>query len=69
MAAQATAPDEVEGALVPIGSIRADDKNGLVIKIARGAENLRDAIRIAKQNGANHQAAWYIWTKILKKEA
>lgn len=69
LAPQSMIPEEVEGALVPMGSLRQEDKNGLVLKIARGANSLMEAIMIAKQNGANHQAAWYVWTKILKKEA
>ena len=60
---------EREGELIPIGSLRTEDKNELALAIARGAKTLGDAVRIAKARGLNNAAAWYIWVKLLKKEA
>jgi DNA repair protein RadD len=67
MAEVSREPEEVEGSLIPIGSMDYRDKNSLIIKIARQANDLRQAIYIAKHNGADHRAAWYIWTQVLKK--
>ena len=59
--------EEREGELIPISSFKPEDKNGLIIKIAREAGSMKDAIRIAKSAGANAAAAWYAWKIVLKK--
>lgn len=68
MAEVSREPEEVEGSLIPIGSMRPEDKNGLILMIARQANDLRQAIAIAKRHGADHRAGWFVWVKILGKE-
>jgi superfamily II DNA or RNA helicase len=68
-----TAPEpeetpERDGELIPISQLTYQDKNGLALRIAREAESLKDAVRIAKSVGVNQQAAWFVWRKLLKKE-
>jgi len=56
-------PQEKEGTLVNVkGRVRGD----LVLKIARKARNLKQAIKIARDSGATHGQAWKIWTHDLK---
>lgn len=59
-------PKEVEGKLINIKDKR--ERNSLVIDIARGANNLKQAIAIAKNHGASHKQAWYIWTHELRNK-
>lgn len=59
-------PEEQEGRLVNIREIPRIETNDLIIKIARQARTLRQAIQIAKKNGVDHRGAYYIWVKILK---
>jgi len=60
-------PEEQDGQLVNIREIPRIEKNDLIIKIARNAWTLRQAILIAKKHGVDHRGAYYIWVKILKK--
>lgn len=64
---QSTGPEEVDGELVPISELAVSDKSALAVRIAREAHDLRSAIRIARECGANHQAAFYVWHIVLKK--
>jgi DNA repair protein RadD len=58
---------EREGELIPISEFKPEDKNGLIIKIAREAKTYKQAVKLAKSSGAKASAAWYIWTKVLAK--
>jgi superfamily II DNA or RNA helicase len=64
---QSAGPEEVDGELVPISELAVSDKSALAVRIAREAHDLRSAIRIARECGANHQAAFYVWHIVLKK--
>lgn len=60
---------ERDGELIPISELKFEDKSRLQVKIGREAKSMRDAVRIAKAHGANHQAAWYIWRVLLRNKA
>jgi DNA repair protein RadD len=62
-------PEEKEGTLVSIRELKRLDKNDLIIKIAREARTLKDAIRIAKIAGIDNRGAWHIWVNCLKNDA
>ena len=57
-------PEEREGQLVSVHG--GQEGQDLTLAIARGARDLRGAIRIAKSMGYKHTSAYTIWTKILK---
>ena len=57
-------PEEQAGKLVNLKDRK--QKNDLVLEIARGASNLKQAIGIAKKRGIVHTEAWRIWTHDLR---
>ena len=57
-------PEEQAGKLVSLND--RQQKNELVLEIARGASNLKQAIKIAKERGVVHTEAWRIWTHDLR---
>jgi superfamily II DNA or RNA helicase len=59
-------PEQKEGVLVNVRDWR--QRQDLVIQIARGAANLKQAVKIARENGIKHTEAFYIWTKVLKNK-
>ena len=59
-------PEQKEGILVNVRDRR--ERQDLIIQIARGAANLKQAVKIARDNGIKHTEAFYIWTKVLKNK-
>jgi len=59
-------PEEKAGQLVNVRD--RVEKQDLVLAIGRGAHNLKEAIKIAKQQGLKHTEAYDVWTRILKNE-
>lgn len=59
---------ERDGELVPITSVTYADRQALTLEIARHAHSMKQAIAIAESHGVNHQAAWFIWRKVLRQE-
>lgn len=57
-------PKEKEGQLVSVKG--HEEKQDLTLAIARGARDLKGAIRIAKSMGYKHTSAYTIWTKVLR---
>lgn len=58
--------EEVEGRLVSMSTMTRMSKQALILKIAREARSLKQAVQVAKQNGVDHRGAYHIWTKKLK---
>lgn len=61
--------EEKEGQLVSIKSVDHIAQQDLILKVARGAHNLKQAIKIAKENGFDHRAGFAIWTYDLHHKA
>lgn len=59
-------PKEKAGTLVNVRDRR--QKQDLVIEIARGAHNLKEAIKIAADMGLKHTEGFMVWTHNLKNE-
>jgi len=59
-------PEEKAGQLINVRD--RGEKQDLVIAIGRGAHNLKEAIKIAKQQGLKHTEAYDVWVRILKNE-
>jgi len=65
--AQSRVPQEVAGQLVNVKG--KTQRQGLVLRIAREARNLKQAIVIAKSMGYKHTEAYVVWTRYLKHTA
>lgn len=59
-------PEEKAGVLVNVRDRR--QKDDLVISIARGAHNLKEAIKIAASMGLKHTEGYDVWTRVLKNK-
>ena len=64
---QSRFPQEVEGQLVNVKG--KTQRQGLVLRIAREARDLKQAIVIAKSMGYKHTEAYVVWTRYLKHTA
>lgn len=60
-------PHEVEGELVNVKG--RSQRQGLVLRIAREAHSLKQAVGIAKSMGYKHTEAYVVWTRYLKHSA
>ncbi len=65
--AQSRVPEQVEGVLVNIKG--QSQRQDLVLRIARQARTLKQAIAIAKSMGYKHTEAYVAWTRYLKHRA
>ncbi|MGE4526392.1 MAG: DEAD/DEAH box helicase family protein [Sphaerochaeta sp.] len=63
--AQERIPTEVEGTLVSVKDRKDDENQDLYRAIARGAHNLKQAIKVAESMGYKHTSAFYVWTQLL----
>lgn len=63
--AQERIPAEVEGTLVSVKDKKDDENQDLYRAIARGAHNLKQAIKVAEGMGYKHTSAFYVWTQLL----
>lgn len=59
-------PEEAEGDLVKIADARTR-RNSVVVAVARSAQNMHQACKIAQSSGYKYGYGVYIWKKILKK--
>jgi superfamily II DNA or RNA helicase len=55
--------EEKEGKLVAIKSVDRQEQQDIIKMLAK-AHNLKQCIKIARENGIDHKSAWYVWTKV-----